>query len=146
MPASVSRDGGQSWHYAASEFDGIGGAQRLELIRLREGPLLLVSFARKLPQRDAAGNDFFGRGMFAALSFDEGRTWPVKKLVTPGDRRRVLDAPCNRRWGEAYSVLDRDRAESRGYLTAVQSPDGMIHVLSSGTHYAFNVAWLKAGF
>ncbi|MSU48289.1 MAG: glycoside hydrolase [Opitutus sp.] len=143
MPMSVSADGGVTWSYTSSEFEPIGGAQRLELIRLAEGPLLLVTFAKKLPQRDVAGASFTGRGMFAALSFDEGRTWPIKKLVTPGDHRRVLDAPCNRRWGEAYSVLNREQAEARGYLTGVQSTDGMIHVLSSGTHYAFNLAWLK---
>ena len=81
--------------------------------------------------------------MCAALSFDEGRTWPVKKLITPGDRRRVLDAPCNRRWGEQHSVLDWNQAESRGYLAAVPAEEGMIHLLSSGTPYAFNLACLK---
>jgi hypothetical protein len=143
MPMSVSDDGGKTWQYSASEFEPIEGAQRLELMRLKEGPLLFVSFTKKLALRDAAGAAFDGRGMFAALSFDEGKTWPVKKLITPGDRRRVLDAPCNRRWGEAYSVLDWDQAESRGYLTGTQSDDGTIHLLSSGTHYAFNLAWLK---
>lgn len=143
MPASISADQGRTWHYAATEFDPIDGAQRLELLRLREGALLLVSFAKQLAQRDAAGNSYSGRGMFAAVSFDDGKTWPVKKLITPGDRRRVLDAPCNRRWGEAFSVLDYDQAEGRGYLTGTQSADGMIHILSSGTHYSFNLAWLK---
>jgi hypothetical protein len=81
--------------------------------------------------------------MFAALSFDEGKTWPVRKLITPGGPRRVLKAPCNRRWGEAFSTLDWNQAEGRGYLTGVQTSDGTIHILSSGTHYAFNLAWLK---
>lgn len=143
MPASVSTDRGRTWRYAATEFEPIDGAQRLELMRLREGPLLLVSFAKQLPLRDAAGVAFTGHGMFAAVSFDDGKTWPLKKLITPGDRRRVLDAPCNRRWGESFSVLDHDQAEGRGYLTGAQAPDGMINVLSSGTHYAFNLAWLK---
>lgn len=143
MPMSLSRDGGRTWEYRASGFEPIGSAQRLELLRLREGPILLLSFAKSLVQRDARGEAFEGRGMFAALSFDEGKTWPVRKLITPGEPRRVLDAPCNRRWGEEFSVLDRDRAETRGYLTGVQAPDGMIHVLSSGTHYAFNLAWIE---
>ncbi len=63
-------------------------------------------------------------------------------MITPGDGRYMLDAPCNLRWGESHSILDVNRGESRGYLTATQSQDGMIHVLSSGTHYAFNLAWL----
>lgn len=143
MPRSISSDGGLSWRYSASDFEPVGSAQRIELMRLREGPLLLISFSIGLPQVDAAGVSFTGVGMFAALSFNEGVTWPVQKLITPGGPRRLLDAPCNRRWGESYSVLDRERAEPRGYLTATQSSDGMIHVLSSGTHYAFNLSWLK---
>jgi hypothetical protein len=85
-----------------------------------------------------------GIGMYAAISYDEGKTWPVRKLVTPGTGRRVLDAPCNLRWGEDYSVLDETHAERRGYLTVTQAPDGMIHLLSSGTYYAFNLAWIEA--
>lgn len=144
MPVSFSGDGGCTWTYSAGPFPAIGGAQRLVLMRLREGPLLVVSFTAALDQTDTSGEMFEGSGMFAALSFDEGRTWPMKKLITPGAPRRLLDAPCNRRWGERYSLLDRDRAEGRGYLTAIQTPDSMIHLLSSGTHYAFNLAWLKA--
>lgn len=143
MAQSISADQGKTWTYTASPFEPIGGAQRPALIRLREGPLLLLSFARSIELIDASGDTFTGRGMFAALSLDEGQTWPIRKLVTPGGPRCVLDAPCNRRWGAAFSTLDSDRAESRGYLTAEQGSDGMIHVLSSGTHYAFNLAWLK---
>lgn len=143
MPQSVSDDHGKSWVYSASPFDPIAGAQRPALIRLREGPLLFLSFARGLEMTDAAGETVEGHGMFAALSFDEGKSWPVLKLVTPGGPPRILDAPCNQRWGEQFSTLDRNRAESRGYLTAAQAVDGMIHVLSSGTHYAFNLAWIK---
>lgn len=152
MPKSISDDGGETWSYSSSDFEPIGGAQRAEMIRLSEGPLLFISFAKSSESFDELGDkientnsyeDLTGSGMFAALSYDEGETWPVLKLVTPGDKRRVLKAPPNLRWGEEFSILDRDRAESRGYLTATQTPDGMIHVLSSGTHYAFNLAWLE---
>lgn len=143
MPKSISCDEGRTWTYSPGPLPPIGGAQRLVLMRLREGPLLAVSFAERLKQKTASGKVFEGSGIFGALSFDEGRTWPIQKLITPGAPRRILDAPCNRRWGESYSMLDWDRAERRGYLTAVQTPDGMIHLLSSGTHYAFNFAWLK---
>ena len=33
-------------------------------------------------------------------------------------------------------------AEPLGYLAATQSPDGTIHLLSSGLHYRFNLPWL----
>lgn len=152
MPKSISSDGGDTWTYSASNFDPIGGAQRSALIRLSEGPLLFVSFAKSTESFDELGDrientkgslDLAGSGMFAALSYDEGDTWPVQKLVTPGDKKRVLNAPPNHRWGEKFSILDKDQAESRGYLTATQTADGMIHVLSSGTHYTFNLTWVQ---
>jgi hypothetical protein len=34
-------------------------------------------------------------------------------------------------------------SEYRGYLSACQSLDGLIHVISSRNHYAFNLKWLK---
>ena len=142
MPMSISRNNGITWSYSAGLFDPIVAAQRLALIRLKEGPILLISFASELIQKNINGKEYKGTGMFAALSFDEGNTWPVKKVITPGDGRYMLDAPCNLRWGESHSILDVNRGESRGYLTATQSQDSMIHVLSSGTHYAFNLAWL----
>lgn len=145
MPKSISKDGGKTWTYSASDFEPIGSAQRASMIRLNEGPLMIVSFSQSLNQTDAAGNTFTGTGMYAALSYDEGRTWPVRKLITDG-QHRVLDAPSNKRWGEEFGTLDYNRAEGRGYLTATQSPDGMIHVLSSGTHYSFNLAWVEARF
>ncbi|MFW6326705.1 MAG: SUMF1/EgtB/PvdO family nonheme iron enzyme [Bacteroidota bacterium] len=142
MPMSISNDQGKTWTYSSSPFSPIAGAQRLAFIRLEEGPLLLVLFDNNLSQLDSNGNEFIGKGMFAALSFDEGKTWPVKKLITPGEPKKILDAPCNHRWGKEFSTLSKNRAESRGYLTATQSPDGLIHLLSSGTHYAFNLKWL----
>src|SRR5699024_4795156 len=44
MPMSVSDDMGKTWHYSASEFPPIDGGQRLVLMRLNEGPILLISF------------------------------------------------------------------------------------------------------
>ncbi len=35
-------------------------------------------------------------------------------------------------------------AEPRGYMAGTQTPDGVIHLISSKQHYAFNLAWLKA--
>ncbi len=35
-------------------------------------------------------------------------------------------------------------AESKGYLSVCQTADGIIHLISSAQHYAFNLAWLKS--
>jgi hypothetical protein len=40
---------------------------------------------------------------------------------------------------------DATHAEPRGYLAATQTPDGVIHLVSSGLHYRFNLPWLTAG-
>jgi sulfatase modifying factor 1 len=40
--------------------------------------------------------------------------------------------------------MDTTRAEPAGYLAAIPSPDGLIQLISSGIHYRFNVAWLRA--
>jgi sulfatase modifying factor 1 len=143
MPMSISKDEGKTWQYFPTSLTPIQSAQRLALIRLQEGPLLLVSFEQKMTDLISNGEKSKGIGMYAALSYDEGKTWPVRKLVTPGEGERYLDAPCNLRWGKEYSLLRKDHAERRGYLTVDQAPDGMIHLLSSGTHYAFNMAWIQ---
>jgi len=152
MPMSLSDDMGQTWTYHACEFPPINGGQRLVLMRLKEGPLLLVSFTDSSAKRkdpdwpsvdglmipDADGNRRRVYGMYAALSYDEGKTWPVKKLVSPGGRRRELDGGA---WTDGF-FLDASHAEPMGYLAATQAPDGVIHLISSALHYRFNLAWL----
>jgi formylglycine-generating enzyme required for sulfatase activity len=142
---SCSRDEGRTWTYRESPFPGIGGGQRLVLVRLAEGPLLLVSFTdarrrRGMPFTDAEGREFTGYGMFAALSFDEGTTWPVRKLLTAGGRRRVVDGGGN----TGRFAMDATHAEPAGYLAATQTPDRVIHLISSRLHYRFNLAWLQS--
>lgn len=147
MPVSVSHDMGKTWTYHASEFNPINGGQRLVLRRMNEGPLLLVAFTDH-PQRtpenrrgmefvSADGKTFKGYGLFAALSFDDGKTWPVKKLISDSEKR-FLDGGA---W-TGFFESDKTHAEPRGYLCATQTPDNMIHLLSSRLHYQFNLAWL----
>lgn len=147
MPMSISEDNGRTWTYSASEFPPIDGGQRLVLMRLREGPLLLISFTNHpfrlknglngMTFKDKDGNEYTGYGMYAALSFDEGKTWPVKKLLTDG-KRRFMDGGA---W-TGFFDMDSTHAEPRGYLAATQSPDQVIHLLSSRNHYRFNLPWL----
>jgi hypothetical protein len=139
MPKSISKDMGRTWTYSPSAFPPIGGGQRPVLMRLREGPLLFASFAPAQKIRDAAGQPRKASGLFAALSFDEGETWPVRRLVTDDKPPRRVDGGGNT--GEF--TLGPDTAEPRGYMAATQTPDGVIHLISSKLHYAFNLAWIK---
>jgi hypothetical protein len=117
----------------------------LVLTRLREGPLLFVSFTNPagkdanggLMFSSADGREFKGYGLFAALSYDEGTTWTTRKLLTPGSGQ--YDTAGHTRQFQA----DATHAEPRGYLACAQTPDGIIHLISSGLYYRLNLAWLK---
>lgn len=143
MPMSISEDGGKSWKYFATDLPPIDGGQRLVLKRLIEGPLMLVSFTDH-PQRTPVEDrgmmfgEKKGYGMFVALSYDEGKTWPVRKLMTDGVEK-MLDGGA---WTSQF-IMDETHAEPRGYLACTQAPDGTIHILSSRLHYSFNIGWIK---
>jgi hypothetical protein len=146
-PASYSADLGKSWTYDATEFPAISSVQRAAMIRLREGPILLCSFTdqwrdwktrKGLPFKAADGTTFMGYGLFAALSFDDGKTWPVRRLVTPGGKPRseiMID--------RGMFTLSDTLAEPCGYLAATQTRDGNVQLITSKNHYVFNLAWLR---
>lgn len=148
MPMSISDDMGKTWHYTASEFPPIDGGQRVVLMRLNEGPILLISFTEhpfRTPVKDRGmmftdpwGETFKGYGMYAAVSYDEGKTWPVKRLLTDGVYRFLNGGG----WTQFFE-MDEHHAEPRGYLAGTQTPDNMIHLITSRFYYKFNLSWLE---
>jgi formylglycine-generating enzyme required for sulfatase activity len=136
MPMSISADMGASWTYSASEFPPIGGGQRPVVLRLKEGPILFISFTGDDGMM-IDGQTVYG--MFAALSYDEGQTWPVKKLITAGGPPTQYDGGGN----TGLFIMDDTHAEPRGYLAITQTPNGVIQLISSALHYRFNLAWLE---
>lgn len=91
-------------------FPGIGVGQKAAALRLSSGALFLCSFDNR--KRLGIG------GPFAALSTDDGRTWPHVRGLEGVD----------------------------GYLAAAQAPDGTIFVVGSRMSCAaFNEAWLREG-
>ena len=71
----------------------------------------------------STGGDFTGVGLFAAVSYDEGKTWPDRRLLAPEGK---------------------DIADSYGYLAATQARDGRIQLITSKDHYVLNLTWIKA--
>ena len=142
MPQSLSTDNGVTWTYTASPFPAISGGQRAICKQLGSGALLLVSFAPSgTAFTNKGGQSYNGSGMFAALSYDGGQTWPVRKLVTDGATRTLKG------YGNTGTFTTGPySAEPAGYLAGVQTPDGIIHVVSSGVYYSFNQAWLEAPY
>jgi len=146
MPKSISIDMGRTWTYTASGFQAVRSMQRPVLIRLREGPLLLVSFsgAETQPARqdlmltDKSGKQRPVSGIYAALSFDEGETWPAQRLISDDGPGREVETTDRRKF-----VMGASSAEPWGYLSICQGANGLIHLISSKNHYSFNLAWLK---
>jgi hypothetical protein len=138
MPKSISTDMGTNWTYSASSFNSIGGGQRLVLLRLQEGPLFFASFADDMIITDAAGQFRQVNGLYGAISFDEGETWPVRRLITDDGPAREAQTTNG-----GDFTMSPTTAEPRGYMAGTQAPDGVIHLISSWNHYAFNLAWLQ---
>jgi len=138
MPISISSDMGETWTYQPSPFDPVHSGKRVGLMRLKEGPLLAASFCHDMMIKNADGSRHAVSGLFAAISEDDGKTWPWRRLVTddgPGREVETMD-------GDPV-IMDRRNAEPVGYLGVCQSLDGIIHLVSSRCHYAFNLEWIK---
>jgi sulfatase modifying factor 1 len=161
LAENESSDGGRTWTCRISDLPAISSGQRLTLTRLREGPLLVCSFtdrlARQNPQgatigsrsladrdgmmvQDGKGGQYKGYGLFAALSWDDGKTWPIRRLILPG----ILPVHCQATDGRPITLTNRE-AEPAGYLGTTQDHQGRIHLISSRNHYVFNLAWLSQG-
>lgn len=143
MPMSISSDKGKTWKANAGGLPPIGGGQRATLIRLKEGPLFFASFAEDVSRFQPVEEPNTRRhvsSLFGALSFDDGKTWPVRRVIADaGPEHGALTIDGGRiRMSPASS-------EPQGYLSSCQNRDGLIHLISSINHYAFNVAWLKQG-
>jgi len=137
MPISISSDFGKSWTYKPSHFQPIHSGRRVALIKLKQGPLLLVSFAIDMMIKDTSGNQRPVSGMFAATSLDDGKTWPYRRLVTDDCRPKEIETMD----GDPI-IMDSTNAEPVGYLGITQTKDGLVHLLTSRNHYSFNLAWL----
>ncbi len=111
MPVLTSKDWGDTWEANTTPFPGIGTGQKIAATRLASGAILMCS-------QDNKNTIVNGGGTYAALSFDDGKSWPhVRKVEGVG-----------------------------GYMSVAQTPDGAIYLF--GTRMgcaAFNEAWLREG-
>ena len=124
MPVSYSSDKGYSWTSGPSVFPPIGSGQRLVLKRLQEGPIMLATFTKG--------------GMTIFLSYDDGQNWTSGKLLTDGSGKTIAGGA----WTGDFT-MDSSHAEPKGYFACTQTPDGIIHLISSRLHYRFNLPWIE---
>jgi sulfatase modifying factor 1 len=139
MPQSISADMGATWEVTESPFDPVSGGQRPVLMRLQEGPLLFCSFAKTMSVTDISGEERTASGLFGALSYDGGVTWPVRRLISDDEPGRWVDGGA---WTGNF-FMSYTFGEPRGYLAATQAANGLIHLVSSRNHYTFNLKWLE---
>jgi hypothetical protein len=137
MPMSISSDGGKTFEYSASENQPLHLGQRVAFFRLKEGPLFLASFCKKIMITNSSGLEHEISGLFTSVSMDEGRTWPHKRLVFDDGPAREIQTM------DGHMIEFSPHSSERvGYLSVCQTPDGLIHLLSSRQHYTFNLKWL----
>jgi formylglycine-generating enzyme required for sulfatase activity len=139
MPKSISSDMGKTWQVSASPFPPLTGGQRMAMMRLKEGPIFLATFTDSMVIKDPAGVNRTVSGLFGTLSFDDGETWPVRRLITDDGPGRKLNGGA---WTREF-IMDYNHAEPKGYMSVCQTADGVIQLISSALHYSFNLAWLK---
>jgi formylglycine-generating enzyme required for sulfatase activity len=117
MPAFISKDLGESWEPTPTPFPGISVGQKAAALKLQSGAILLVSFNNRWSEKDGEVS-LHGGSAFAALSLDDGKTWPhVRKIDNVG-----------------------------GYMSLAQAANGVIYHFGWRMEAAaYNEAWLKDG-
>jgi hypothetical protein len=156
VPQSISVDGGKTWTREPSVFPSIKGEQRLCLLRLAYSkeltrfpgrmPILFVGFSNSgFKAKDAAGKINNIEGLFVALSFDEGKTWPTeyRRVVSDikgSEIKEIEVAPWQKK-----NKISKVKGIGIGYMSVTQSPDGMIYLSDGKLVYSFNLAWIIDG-
>jgi len=152
-PKSVSTDGGHTWTRSASVFPSIGTGCRMTLTRLSyseyhplhpgKKPLIFTGFAEEgMLARDGEGRMNTVTGLYAALSFDEGKTWPEAY------RRVISNLQVDETWQvevaawQRTHTLTKTAGQESGYISVTQTPDGMIYLTDGKLVYTFTLAWL----
>jgi formylglycine-generating enzyme len=112
MPVLTSKDWGDTWTARETPFPGIGTGQKIAAMRLASGAILLCAQDSK--------KSLVNGGTYAALSLDDGKTWPPSTI-------RKVEGPA-------------------GYLSVAQAPNGVIYLFGTRMSCAaFNEAWLREG-
>lgn len=143
MPVVRSYDGGRTWSEAEkTPFRSLRVNQRPVVLRLQSGRLFFAS--------DFQDSRFRGlqeglteTGAFVALSEDEGKTWHMKRLDLALPHESTQIENIKRNWGDPNDFHDFGTI---GYAAATQSPNGVIHLLTSmnhpSQHFEMNEAWI----
>lgn len=141
MPKSVSSDSGKTWEKLKTPFSPGAFNQRPSLHRLKSGRLFFACDAQ--PNRGVS--PMRERGVVVALSDDEGETWHIKSLAAAQIHDAYLHGRDMSEEGGWHSPPVH-REATIGYSEVTQSPDGIIHLITSCNHpclhFEMNEAWI----
>jgi len=91
-----------------------------------------------LTAKDVDGNLTQVNGLYAAFSFDEGENWPAEYRRIISDNSKTVEiAP----W-QHLANLSMTTSQTGGYMSATQTPDGMIYLTDGKIVFSFNLAWI----
>ena len=143
LPASLSVDSGHTWVVTPTELPSISTGQRVSLIRLQHSdvkgvkPILMTGFG-ELQAKDTDGTLTTVNGLYAALSFDEGKSWLVEhRKIISDNSGPITIAPWQRQ-----AELSKTTSQPGGYMSVTQTPDGIVYLTDGKIVYSFNIGWL----
>lgn len=149
-PKSISVDGGKTWMRQPSVFPSIKGEQRFTLSRLlysstKNGikPLLFTGFANDgIEAKNSNGQVQNVKGLYVALSFDEGKTWPVHYRKVVSDIKDVKKVEVTLAPWQKVNQISNNNGIGIGYMSVIQTPDGIVHLTDGKIVYDFNLSWI----
>jgi hypothetical protein len=123
------------WHVRTAFDSGRSGTFANSNQSYEKGPTYKTTW---IP--DSAGGRFAIRGVYCALSFDDGASWDTRRPITAdlsvhGRAETGADG--------APFTMSYNSSEPAGYMAAAVSDDGIITLITSRNSYSFNLAWLK---
>jgi sulfatase modifying factor 1 len=141
LPMSITDDYGKTWKAEATELPPITYTQRFSMKRLAEGHIALATFLPDVSHlRPEQPTDRELAKLCICISYDDGKTWPVRRILTDETGDRGVTGMSNSR-----IYMGPGSGEPTAYVTLTQARNGLIHVVSSVNHYAFNLKWAESG-
>ena len=92
--------------------------------------------------RNGEGKLAYISGLYAAVTFDEGKTWPEKYRRVLSDLKEyetleLMIAPWQRK-----NIITKKVGQKEGYISVRQTPDGIVYLTDGKIVYAFNLEWI----
>lgn len=89
----------------------------------------------------SAGSKFEIIGLYCAVSYDDGESWPNRRTITDDFTLTGKSFPG---FDGNNFTMAYNKGEPNGYMAATVAENGIIHLITSRNSYSFNLAWLAS--